>query len=219
VLSLNSLLDVKEDVDLSYRETSSEHNTAKTRAADALCTMRGVNVGQADEHAGPAVELYLPYTVPTASQTEENVNQAMDTTPEPTGPEASHAGANRALASTVAPGVSGPSRAEAITISTSKQELESRDGVQPTTQNAQESDTQAVTGDLGTRVDRSIEDESMIDIDGIASVDSSECRMDTEMIPATSHTTSRYRDASRGRRSMTQESSGTAAASFGPKCR
>jgi hypothetical protein len=193
VPSPNSLLDAEEDVESSFRETSSEHNTAETRAADVLCTMRGVNVRQADEHAGPAVELYLPYTVvPTASQTGENVNQAMDTTPEPTGPEASYAEDDQALASTVAPGVSGPSPVEAITISTSKQKLESRDDVQPTTRNAQQSDTQAVTGDLDTRVVRLIEaDESIVDIDGIASVDSSEC-IDTETTPATSHTTSRY---------------------------
>lgn len=103
-------------------------------------------------------------------------------------------------------GVSGPSLAEATTISTSEQEPESGDDVQPTARNAQESDTQTVMGDLGTCVDRPIEaDESMVDIDGIASVDSSECRMDKETTLATSHTTSRYRHASRGRLSLTQE--------------
>lgn len=58
-------------------------------------------------------------------------------------------------------------------------------------------------------VDSPIEaDEPMVDIDdGIASADSSECRMDTETTPATPHTASRHRYASRGRRSMTQESS------------
>jgi hypothetical protein len=233
VPSPNSLLDAEGDVDSSFGETSPEEDTAETRAADALCTMGGVNVGQADEHAGPAVELCLPHTaVPTASQTGENVNQAMDTTPEPTGPEASHAGADQALASTVAPGVSGPSPAEVTTISTSEQEPESRDDVQPTAEpmqlreflrrimpvtrqdgerNAQKSHTQAVTGDFEA-------DKSMVDTNGIASADSSECCMDPETTPATSHTISRYRDASRGRRSMTQESSGTATASSGPKC-
>lgn len=74
------------------------------------------------------------------------------------------------LASTVAPGVSGTSPAEATTIATSEQEPESREDVQPTAEpmqlpesprqvvsatgqegerNAQESDTQAVAGDLG----------------------------------------------------------------------
>jgi hypothetical protein len=75
VLSLNSLLDAEEDVDLSFRETFSEHNTAETRVVDALCIIGSVNVAQANKHAGLAVELYLLYTVvPTASQTGENAN-------------------------------------------------------------------------------------------------------------------------------------------------
>jgi hypothetical protein len=191
VPSPNSLLDAEGDVDSSFGETFPEENTAEAQAADALCTMGGVN--------------------------------------------------HQALASTVALGVSGPSLAEAAMISTPEQEPESRDDVQPTAEprqlptsprrvvsatgqegerNAQESDTQAVTSDLDTLVGSPIEaDESMVDTDGIASADSSECRMDPETTPATSHTTSRHRDASRGRRSMTQESSGTATASFVPKFR
>ncbi|KAF2681099.1 hypothetical protein K458DRAFT_406838 [Lentithecium fluviatile CBS 122367] len=193
VPSPNSLLDAEGDVDSSFGETSPEENTAQTQAADALCTMGGVNTGQANEHADPAVELCLPHTAAsTTSQTGENANQAMDTTPAPVGPEASHAEANQALASTVAPGVSGPSPA-ATTVEDPGMPLgrlcllECPNRPRPFVYSPIEAG-KPMPNDT-------------------ASTDSSQCRMDMETTPATPHTASRPRDASRGRRSMTQESS------------
>jgi hypothetical protein len=58
-------------------------------------------------------------------------------------------------------------------------------------------------------------DELMADIDdGVASADTSECRADTGKASKIPYTASRSQEASRGRRCVTQESSGTSLASF-----
>lgn len=238
--SPNSLLDAEGDVDSSFGETSPEDNTAKTQAAEALCALGIINVRQADDSASPTMELCLPEhtAASTASQTED-VDQAMVPAPEPAGSEASRTEADQAMALTVAPAVSELSPAEAAIISASEQESESREDIQQTTEepvqlpesprrvisatepegegNAQETVTQVVMLDVGPRVDSTpIEaDESMDDIDdGIASADSSECRADAGTASTIPYTASRYREASRGRRSVTQESSGTSLASL-----
>ncbi|KAF1957160.1 hypothetical protein CC80DRAFT_547878 [Byssothecium circinans] len=234
ILSPNSLLDAEGDVDLSFRETSSKDNTAETQAADPLCALGIVNMKQANDSASLTIELcLLEHTAAsTASQTEEDVNQAMVPAPEPAGSEASRTEADQAMALAVAPAVSELSPAEAAIISASEQEPKSRDDIKQITEepvqlpesprrvvsatepegegNAQETVTLAVTLDVSLRVNSPPvkADESMADIDdGIASADSSKCHADAGMASTIPYTASRYREASRGRRSVTQESS------------
>ncbi|KAF1952284.1 hypothetical protein CC80DRAFT_572371 [Byssothecium circinans] len=232
--SPNSLLNAEGDVDSSFGETSPKDNTAETQAADVLCALGIFNVRQADDIASTTMELCLPEhtAASTASQTEEDVDQAIIPAPAPAGSEASRTEANQAMALTVAPAVSESSPAEAAIISASEKEPESREDIQQTTEepvkppesprrvvlatepesegNAQETVTQAVTLDVGLSFDSPpIEaEELMADIDdGIASADSSQCRADTGTASTIPYTASRYREASRGRRSVTQESS------------
>jgi hypothetical protein len=238
--SPNSLLDAEGDVDSSF-ETSSEDDTAEAQAADALYALGIFNIRQADENASPSMELCLPEhtAASTALQTGEYVDQTMVPAPEPAESEASRTEADQSMVLTVAPAVSESSPAEAAIISASEQEPESREGIQQTTEepvqlpeschrvvsatepegegNAQVTVTQAMMLDVGLRDSPPLEaDELMADIDdGIASADSSECRAATEMASTIAYTASFSREASRGRRRVTQESSGTSLASFG----
>lgn len=236
--SPNSLLDAEGDVDSIFGDTLFEHSTAETQAADSLCALMIVNVRQADDSASSTTELYLPEhaAASSASQVREHVDQAMSPAPEPAGSEAGRIEADQA---TVAPAVSEMSPAEAAIILASEQEPESKENIQQTTEmpvqlpkspcrvisaiepegdgNAQEAITQVCMLDVGPRVDSTpIEVDELIDDidDGIASVDSSECRADAGTASTIPHTASRYREASLGRRSVTQESSGTLPASF-----
>jgi len=175
--SPNSHLDAEGDVDSSFGKTSLEDNTAETQASDALCALGIVNVRQADDSASTTMELYIPEhtAASTASQTEEDVDQAIVPALAPTGSEASRTEANQAMALTVAPAVSELSLAEAAIISASEQKPESREGIQQTTEepvklpesprrvvpatepegegNAQETVTQAVTLNAGLSID------------------------------------------------------------------
>src|SRR5262245_22685652 len=107
ILSPNSLLDAEGDVDSSFGETSPEDNTAETQAADVLCALGIVNVRQADDSASTTMELcLLEHTAAsTASQTEEDVDQAVVPAPAPTESEASRTDANQAMDLTIAPAV------------------------------------------------------------------------------------------------------------------
>ncbi|KAL5397722.1 hypothetical protein PMIN03_012852 [Paraphaeosphaeria minitans] len=88
--SPNCLLDAEGDVDSSFGETPKD-NSADTQAADILCALGNPTVRQADENPSPTMELCLPEHTwaSTASQTEEDVDEAMEPAPEPEGSEAS----------------------------------------------------------------------------------------------------------------------------------
>lgn len=138
------------------------------------------------------------------------------------------------MALTVASPVSELSLAEDVIISASEQEPELGEDIQQAmeepvqlsessrrvvsvTEPEDEGNAQAVTLDVGLRVDSPpIEaDELMADIiNAIASTDSGERRADTGTALTIPYTASRSRGASRGRRRVTQESSGTSLASF-----
>ncbi|KAL5396602.1 hypothetical protein PMIN03_012953 [Paraphaeosphaeria minitans] len=88
--SPSCLLDAEGDVDSSFGETP-KGNSADTQAADILCALGNPTVRQADENASPTMELCLPERTwaSTASQTEEDIDQAMVPAPGPEGSEAS----------------------------------------------------------------------------------------------------------------------------------
>ncbi|KAF1963992.1 hypothetical protein BU23DRAFT_634774 [Bimuria novae-zelandiae CBS 107.79] len=137
----------------------------------------------------------------TASQTEEDVNQAMVPAPEPAGSEASRTEADQAMALTVAPAVSEPIPAAAAIISASEQEP---------VQLPEPPRRVTVMLNVGLRVDSPpIEaDKLMADFDdGIASADSNECPADTGTASTIPYTALRYREASHCRQSVSQESS------------
>ncbi|CAI6342343.1 unnamed protein product [Periconia digitata] len=229
--SPNSLLDAEGNVDSRFGGTLFEYSTAETQAADFLCALGIVNVRQADDSASSTMELYLPEhtAVSNALQMEEHEDQAMIPAPEPTGSEASRTKADQA---TVAPAVSEPSLAEAAIILTSEQEPESIEDIQQTTEelvqlpksprrfisaaepegdeNVVETVIQVIMLGVGPRADSTpIGVDKSIDSfdDVIASADSTECRVEAGMASTIPYTASHYREASRGRQSVTQESS------------
>ncbi|ORX95379.1 hypothetical protein BCR34DRAFT_594164 [Clohesyomyces aquaticus] len=147
MLSPNSLLDAEGDIESNFGEMPQhQDDAAATQSAGVLFEIRAIGASQANGHASQIMEPCLlehPVAL-TASQTSAEVDQAMDSAPEPAVPEPSRAEADQAMtlesevtkpsrveadqamASTLEPEVSGPSHAEATMTSTSEQESEPR---------------------------------------------------------------------------------------------